>query len=477
MKTRDLILVTLGRLVQMGLVFLTVRAITHFLPMREVGVLFLIQSLVGFFGLVAINPVGTFFNRELHGWMEKGQGRMALRAFFRFSFTSAVAAALMLAAVLALPLTTWSSSVGGPALLIATGTMVLGTTLNNTFIPALNLLERRGLFVALTVASQAAALTTSILLVYWTSPVASQWLIANGGIFTLFGAAAYLRLMKMAPSLTPTSAHIDESAISAVHPYRHVRAFALPLVIANLGVWGLTQGYRPLIEGLHGLDALAVIGLGLGLAASLAGALETLVHQLFLPKFYKQSHTHQHSERIANWSALWRVVVPIYLGAVLFMLLFSKSIVITLAGEKYLDAARYLQFAALAELMRMLGNLFALYSQSERRTHTTIVPYLCGATTCLICAAMLQPENLGFAILTGQFITLAGLSRTTLREVPTIHLRLSLREFALFVLAPTVSAIALWIFPLPPVLMVSLGGMIMTAATVRYWLRMRGDTE
>lgn len=469
MKSRDLILVALGRLVQMGLVFLAVRAVTHYLPTREVGVFFLLQSLVGFFGLVVVNPVGSYFNRELHGWMERGLGRKAIRHFLRFAAISAVVAAMALAVVLELPLTNWNAAIGGTALLLATGVMVLGATINNTFIPALNLLERRGLFVGLTVASQAIALLMAIALIKWTTPIASQWIVATGSVFSLFGLFAYVLLMRMAPA--------SPAAIDEAHPYRHAKAFALPLVVANLGVWGLTQGYRPLVENQHGLDALAVIGLGLGLAASLAGALETLVHQLFLPRFYKQSHNHHHSERISNWSGLWAVVVPVYVGAVLFMLLFSKSIVVTLAGDKFIDAARFLSFGACAELMRMLGNLFALYSQSERRTHMTIAPYLSGAAIGLIAAALVQPDHLGFAIVAGQLVTLVGLSRATLKDIGAHNLRLPMRALLIFALTPAAAALMLQALSLPAIASVGLGAVAMAAATITHWRGLRGEAQ
>lgn len=469
MKNRDLILLAFGRLVQMGLVFLAVRTVTHYLPTREVGVFFLLQSLVGFFGLVVVNPVGSYFNRELHGWMEHGLGRKGIRQFLRFAAISAVLAVAALALLLELPLTNWNSSIGGTALLLAAGVMVLGATINNTFIPALNLLERRGPFVALTVASQATGLLAAVILVKWTSPLASQWIIATGSVFSLFGLFAYVLLMRMAPT---SPAAIDEG-----HPYRHVRAFALPLVVANLGVWGLTQGYRPLVESQHGLDALAVIGLGLGLAASLAGALETLVHQLFLPRFYRQSHQHHHSERIGNWSGLWAVVVPVYVGSVLFMLLFSKSIVVTLAGDKFAEAARYLSFGACAELMRMLGNLFALYSQSERRTHTTIAPYLSGAAIGLIGAALIEPDQLGFAIVAGQAVTLVGLSRATLKDVAAQNLRLPPSALLIFALTPAAAALILQALPLPAFVSVGLGAVAMAAVTIAHWRRLRGEAQ
>ncbi|MBK7891797.1 MAG: hypothetical protein IPJ84_13455 [Bdellovibrionales bacterium] len=469
MKSRDLILVALGRLVQMGLVFLAVRAVTHYLPTREVGVFFLLQSLVGFFGLVVVNPVGSYFNRELHGWMERGLGRKAVRHFLRFAAISAVVAVAALAVVLELPLTNWNAAIGGTALLLATGVMVLGATINNTFIPALNLLERRGLFVGLTVASQAIALLMAIALIKWTTPIASQWIVATGSVFSLFGLFAYVLLMRIAPA--------SPAAIDEAHPYRHARAFALPLVVANLGVWGLTQGYRPLVENQHGLDALAVIGLGLGLAASLAGALETLVHQLFLPRFYKQSHNHHHSERINNWSGLWAVVVPVYVGAVLFMLLFSKSIVVTLSGDKFTEAARFLSFGACAELMRMLGNLFALYSQSERRTHMTIAPYLGGAAIGLIGAALMQPDQLGFAIVAGQLVTLVGLSRATLKDIGAQNLRLPLRALLIFALTPAAAALMLQALSLPAIASVGLGAAAMAAATIVHWRGLRGEAQ
>ncbi len=87
----------IGRLLQIAIVFLTYRAVTDLLPTDELGFFFLLQALAGFFGLIVVNPVGTFLNREIHAWEKSGLLRASLKIFLGFSWIAALFAGLLIA--------------------------------------------------------------------------------------------------------------------------------------------------------------------------------------------------------------------------------------------------------------------------------------------------------------------------------------------------------------------------------------------
>ena len=62
-----------GRLVQTLLAVVTLRLMTSLLSQQEVGNQYLIYSILLWFSLVLINPVGMFVNRHLHEWKQNQQ--------------------------------------------------------------------------------------------------------------------------------------------------------------------------------------------------------------------------------------------------------------------------------------------------------------------------------------------------------------------------------------------------------------------
>jgi hypothetical protein len=159
--------------------------------------------------------------------------------------------------------------------------MVAGATFSNTFIPVLNVLEKRIAFVSFSVLLQIFSLGISYFAVTNIERSASAWWIATGCTQILFGFASSYLLVK------------GEKHYATSDPAIYSRAwkFAAPIAVANVAVWGLMQGYRPFVETFSGLNALAKVGLGLGIASAVTSAFESLVMQVFLPRFYREAHS------------------------------------------------------------------------------------------------------------------------------------------------------------------------------------------
>src|ERR1700687_5111332 len=79
---RDVLIITSGRVLQMVITLVSVRVFTSLLSTGEVGNIYMINSLFGFFGLALINPVGMYMNRKVHRWVEE---RSILNRFFIFN--------------------------------------------------------------------------------------------------------------------------------------------------------------------------------------------------------------------------------------------------------------------------------------------------------------------------------------------------------------------------------------------------------
>lgn len=429
-EQKDLIWLVGGRAAQVLLLFLLFRVLTLFLPKDEVGLFFLAQAIAGGAGLVIINPVGTLLNREIHAIEKSGAIRMAIRRFCGFAtLTAAVTVAGFLI----------FSPGHDSRLALAIGLYVLAATLANTFIPLFNLLGQRRRFAVLTVLSQALALvwTCWVLSQSWAEATALTWIVNFSAIQAAFGigAAVILWLEHPAPRAHDRSAgHLPD--------LHSIWRFSAPISLANIAVWALTQGYRPIVERQAGLEVLAIVGLGFGLAASGAAALETLVHQIYLPRFYAGTHSLEESQRTSNWQRLWREVLPLYIVTVVFLIGFSREITMVMADARYAAAAGFFAIGMGVELLRMTGNLVGLLMQSERRTDLTVYPYAIGGATAVVSVFVLssigQTEWIGVGLLLGQLAALVGLIlpfRRKIRVQPDLRALAELLAGTLLVIA------------------------------------------
>lgn len=460
----------IGRLLQIAIVFLTYRAVTDVLPQDEVGFFFLLQALAGFFGLIVVNPVGTFLNREIHGWEKSGFLRPGLKAFLGFSWLAAIFAGFLIAALSLFGVGSLGAHEPWVQTSFTTLVMVSGATIANTFIPLLNILERRFSFVVLTVVSQALALGFSYVVVLRSGAHASNWMLATGAVQIAFGLFAFGLLVRKVSSDSPpnslSTAHMKEMAAP-------LWSFAAPIAIANFAVWGLMQGYRPLVENFAGLGALSIIGLGLGLASSITASFEALVHQVFLPVFYRRSHSEDLKTRERNWNHLWRACVPSYFGLVVVLMGLSHHFVDVLTGGSYPQAGLYLAIGVGAEFLRMIGNLVVLYAQSERNMKPTRLPYYIGAAVAF--AGSLYAIHIGelqyvaYSLIIGQGAAAAFLIKTVITSKDM--LKLNIFSMIRFLVVPSVLVYLAKDVPAP----VALGGVAlgMGILTIHYWWQVR----
>lgn len=355
------VILAIGRALQMILLFLNFRLLTEVLPKAEVGQYFFYLSLAGVTGLLLINPIGTYFNRSLHSLPSS-------KAIKRQSLV--VLTLILLIALLNLPMVAalslffdtlsehWVESV------VVLTFFVIATSGNNTVVPVFNFFKHRVRFVILTVLSQGLAL----LLAYWqglTHLNANSWLL--GHAFGFFIVLLIALVFKIEPDTSDRGDRTPMKIFSGA-----AWQFAWPIAIVNISTWALTQGYRPFLEKFGGLEVLAEIGLGLGLASALAVAFEYLVQQIYQPDFYEKAH----SDPETAWLNLAIKSLIHYISFCVFLLFVGKFVLPIVATGEYKNAGTYMSLGAFIEFLRMVTNLFSLKSHGELTTYKLRLPFL-----------------------------------------------------------------------------------------------------
>ncbi len=68
---RELIILIVGRFLQILITLVGIKTATKFLEAGELGNLYLVIIIVGFFSLFLVNPIGQYINRKTHQWYEE----------------------------------------------------------------------------------------------------------------------------------------------------------------------------------------------------------------------------------------------------------------------------------------------------------------------------------------------------------------------------------------------------------------------
>jgi O-antigen/teichoic acid export membrane protein len=371
---KHLIIISVGRLSQMIIMFLTYRVLSTVLSVPDMGIYYFLLSISAAFGLVYANPIGMYANRMLHNWQDHGVMIRNLKT---------IMISLFIGSLLTIPFLfifkdkisfdnhNWFFLVG---VLIF---YVFSTTFNGTLVPSLNLLGFTNQFVIWTLATNSFGLMLSYLLVTFISNDPLYWLIGQAISFALCGLFAYGIL------LTKIKDKVEQiKVINTQDRINRVAKFAFPIVITNLAVWILGQSFRFFYKENIDLSVLGELAFGLGLATSLSVAVEYLFQQLYFPDFYRKINSTS-TNKGEVWNHLLNKLIAPYIYFTAFLIGLSPFILRVLADVKFKNSVEFLALGACVELLRMTSNVFTMATQSEMKTYKAIGPYLIGGILTL----------------------------------------------------------------------------------------------
>ena len=380
---KDLLLLTGGRLAQAFLAIASLRLVTALLSPAQVGSMFLILSLASCVGLFFISPVGLFINRRLHGWHDRKVLWKRFRLYNLYVLAvSALALPVILSGKVFLGL---GSDIPLFHFMAAVALYLCFSTWSQNVVQALNMLGRRGAFVALSVLSTALGLVFSVCLVLLAGKTAYAWLYGQVLSFLVvyIPARHYIKALEPVPAGGESTGFgtLKAAALAPLWQY------TAPLAVATLFMWVQTQSYRVIVEKFAGPEFLGYLAIGLSIATSLAGVTESLVHQFYYPAFYEKISGADQAGRAAALSDLARKTIPVYIILALFTVFMSRHLTRLLVAPQFQAAWTFAAIGALIELFRMITNIFCAAAHSEMKTSALVWPYFWGGL--VTCAAVL----------------------------------------------------------------------------------------
>jgi O-antigen/teichoic acid export membrane protein len=379
-----MLLIALGRIAQLFLIFVTVKISTTLLPPAEMAKVFLVASIVAFYAMLLLNPVGMFMNRRLHAWNEMGKVQHYYNYFWLYLLAVCGVAETTLWIFVGIGWVSIHSTTVWTLLLV--GGSLLFTTTNQVVIPGLNLLGFRGWFVALSLATAISGLVVAIVFVVAFSPRAEYWMIGllvGQLLFAAVGWKVFFYKLKSNRHETlqkPTKRHISALV-----------KFAWPISIAvGLG-WAQSQGYRFMMESNLGLHALGLFAAGYGISAGLISAFESVFTTYLQPIFYKNISNDNVLEQSKAWSEYAGTIFPSLMLAGFVILACAPELTHAMLGAEYWPSSQYIVWGVVAELARVASGIYGMIAHARMKTRLLLLPSLAGATSSITLIWWLMP--------------------------------------------------------------------------------------
>ncbi len=397
-------LIFFGRIAQAALALVALRIMTSLLTPDEMGRWSLLLAVTAFFVLGLVNPLGMFINRRIHSWVKLGK----IRQYLTYYVIYLVAVALFASLLIFLSNTVYVAVPGMDLswVIALVMTAIVFATLNQTFIPSLNLLGYRGLFVLLTLGTVIAGLIASVLLVLWQKPEAALWQagqMAGQLIFAIIGGYLFFHFAK-AHKESDSSA---EELLITSGKILALLMFVWPLAISVLLTWVQSQSYRFLVQDVIGLEALGLFVVGYGISVSLIGVFESVISTYFIPAFYKRTSSENRDEQAQAWREYASAMLVSLLVTIAVVISVSDDLARILLDEKFAQASQYVVWGALAEGARVTVATYALIAHAGMETRKLIIPNVFGAVAAPLFVYLFVSEWAAHGV--GIGLVLAGL--------------------------------------------------------------------
>jgi len=369
--TNDLKIIIIGRVLQIGITLLAMRLLTTFLTTEEVGNYYLILALISFFNLVLLNPPGMYFSRHLLEWQRSKQLLNALSIFIGWMLLVVIIGIGILFIVY--HQFGYESKFEWSIFLVYILGSIMISTIHRNVLFGSNTLGYRKEFITYLLFTLILGLIFSSLIVRFYYPYALGWLLGVllselvlvYFIFTFFIQDNTLDIQKIKATLTKER-------------LKKIVFFTFPIGITTFLMWGQTIAYRFLVDSYYSAEVLAYIAVGLGIAASVFGSVESIAQQYFNPIFLRNILDASQEKRANAWNDMARKIVPIYLFTAFFTFALAEVLINILVDHKFHDAYVYVMIGVMVEFFRVMSNLLNSVAQSEYRTTSTVKPYLVG---------------------------------------------------------------------------------------------------
>jgi len=359
----------MSRILQVIITFLSIKIVTKYLEVSEMGNYYLIMSIVGLYGFFFINPIGQYINRYTHKWYKE---KRILNIYFIFNFYVILMSFISLVLTYILYQFGIGNNIDTFYFIIFISLYVFFNTWNQTIIPMINLLGNTIEFIIFTIFTQILALVLSFLCIKYLEAKGIFWFLGQlmgFGVVAIFSLIYFIKKIQANFDLKDSINSIKISSIKSIIN------FSLPLSVGVLFLWMQIQSYSIIVEKYIGAEFLGYLGIGFALAFTISSSFETVVMQYIYPKIYKNMDNNNFQNIIND---IFSIIFPIYFLLAIFVSFFAIYFITIVVDIKYYNSYIYTIFGIWISFFRMLTNLVSNIANAKISTKKLIFPYATG---------------------------------------------------------------------------------------------------
>lgn len=425
---KDFITLTLGRIIQVVILLISIKISTALLSPDEVGNLYVIVTLTGFFTLFFINPIGQYINRKSHEWHLSGVILNKLSLFLGYVLLSTL---ISLSFILLLPLLGIARSINQTMLAIFVPLFVLFNTINQTVIPLFNILGKQLTFTVFTALSSILALLCSYLTITSMKMTGIFWIAGQVLGIGVMGVIASIFFIMRISNRFNYKESIQDISIKNI---KEVAYFSTPLALGVFFLWLQGQSYRLLIEQYINIEFLGFFGIGMSIAMSISSSFESIIMQWLYPVLYKSMTDQKIFSK--TFTETINTILPIYLFLAICVTFLSAYLVEIIVGPQYKQSSIFLIFGIWVEFFRMSSNLLSIAAHSKMNTRVLFTPYFIGGIGVLIGVYLAAHSN-QYRVLIPLVLLIAGGTSSAvmlLKIKKLIRLKFRIKGFSTLIL-------------------------------------------
>ncbi|WP_234495045.1 hypothetical protein [Vibrio maritimus] len=374
-----------GRILTTLVSLLSVRLLTSQLDASQVGLYYIIQTVIMLVSFALLNAISEYYNRNIHNSYESG-------AFFSSSI-KLMLLRFSLVGVSIFPIVAvyyffdYSEQIQLTQFLgIVVLSLIAGSSL--VFLEALNIVEDRVYYTVVGLIQLLVGVLLALTLTHFIEGVALWWLVGIASSQLLFFPFVMHRIAKHSRQKPLSSEYVCFLSSSQ---RKKVLSFAIPVSIVLFLQWGQISSYRLILGENYTLDILGFVAVGVAVASAVFTAVEAISRQYLGPRFYREISKSEREDRALIWNDYAKIVIPIYVVTLFFTVFLSKEILVILVDSKFQLAWSFVMVGAFIEFFRASSYVVYTVTSSELQSKKAVLPYLSGF---LVMAALLSISDL-----------------------------------------------------------------------------------
>jgi O-antigen/teichoic acid export membrane protein len=414
---RDILILSVGRVLQVLAGLITIKTATTVLSPGEVGSMNQLMSLAVIGTSALLMPMTAYIGRGCLEWMDAGILRRRLGSYLLIILAVALACGAVVWVIQAQLMV-----VSGMTPVWVAGLVVLytvGFALHTMGSSGLNLIGHRLLYVLF---MNLAAWGGLLLAMWWSSPHASPelWLL---GIFCgfLLSSLSYAVLDRYARLTAPV--HSERSSVLAFD-WQALSLFVGPQAIAFLFFWTQTQSYRFVLSWVADITTVGLFAAGYMVCSVPMQTFESLFNEFYSPTLFRALKGQDTEGMARAWNAYAAAYIPAIILFGAFLIGNAVFLVKVLLGEQFQAIASILVWPALTETLRAISSTLHHLGLAKVDMTVNILPVLCGAfvaPTLVYLLASSEPLlGTALALLTAAAVVLAAVIPISRQALPVV---------------------------------------------------------